>query len=430
GLGLAQHTAQFDFNDIERYAFDANQAYWNNLYKLLRDTDNMIVIAKEKNNDAYEAVGLIMKSYLASQLTDLWGNVPYHRAVKGKTDQEFTPEYTTQKEIYLEEGGILANLKTANDLLKNTKSVIAGDIYYNGNLTKWRKFANSLRIRYLMRLSNKVDEISELDLKAELQNILSNEPLFESNADNALLPFLASKPNQFDLFSVREGDFNLFRMSNTSESILNQLNDPRMYIWFRPTEASVEAGSDAYIGMPVGLLTGTQSELGIDLTKISKLGTNYREEPDATDAVIMNYSELQFLLAEAAHKGLIAGGDAAAENYYKQGIEASFDYYGVEMPDTYLTQADVIYDTSKAMNLIMTQKWLANFLVGYEAWLDFKRTGYPALKPLLDNANGNIIPSRYRYPAEEQAYNNESYTNALQTLSGEDDINAKLWWEE
>lgn len=428
GAGLAQYITKWDFNDGERYVFSGKTALWTTLYFVRRDVDNMIAFAEESGNNAYVAVGMIMKAYIGANLTDLWGDVPFYQANRAKTAGEFTSMYDTQEDIYTGTDGILDLLEQADNMLATTISTIspASDIYFGGDLMSWRKFANSLRLRYLLRISDRYANAGP-----EMQQIIDNSPLFEGNDDNASLPYLAGSPNQFPVFTIRDGDFNLMRMTNTIETVLEDLDDTRMERWFQPADTPIPAdGEDAvYHGMPVGLLEQTRATLGFtDLTIVSQVGTMFRNQPDVAEATLMNYSELQFILAEAAAKGLIPGGDAAAQAYYEEGITRSFEFWEAEMPAGYLSQPGVSYNAASAMELILQQKWLANFMVGFEGWLDFRRTGLPALREPLDNTNNGSVPSRFFYPNEEQLLNTGYYNEAVTRIGG-DDINVRVWWE-
>ena len=429
GAGLAQYVTKWDFNDDERYVFSGKTSFWTELYFLIRDVDNMITFADDVENEAYKAVGYIMKAYLASSLTDLWGDVPFTEAIRAKTEGIFTAGYETQQEIYTNPNGILDLLKQADAILASTSNSISpsNDVYFGGNLNSWRKFANSLQLRYLLRISEVHPNAS-----SEMQSLLDSKPVFESNDDNASLPYLASSPNQFPLFTVRDGDFNLKRMTNTIETALETLGDSRVDRWFQPADSAIEADgeSSTYHGMPVGLLEQTRAQLGFtELNHVSKVGTMFREQPDAAEATLMSYSELQFVLAEAAHKGLISGGDAAANMYYEQGITSSFNFWGAEIPSDYLSRDGVAFGSGETLELILTQKWLANFLVGYEGWLDYRRTGYPALPDPMDNSNNGKVPSRFFYPNEEQLLNTDNWQAAVDRMGGSDDINYSVWWE-
>ena len=155
------------------------------------------------------------------------------------------------------------------------------------------------------------------------------------------------------------------------------------------------------------------------------MGSYLRDEPDAVKAAFMTYAELQFCLAEAAHKGLISG---SATNYYEAGIQGSFDHLGLTLPTGYLTQVNVILDGTNDLERIMTQKWIASFMNGYEAWFDFRRTGFPDLPMPQDNLNNDVFPVRYAYPSSEQAVNGSNYSDAVNAIGG-DDYNSPGWWE-
>ncbi len=420
----AHYIAKFDYNDFERFQWDSNNTYWKTLYSLLRDIELMNNL--EKTNDSYKAIGLTMKAWIGSQLTDLWGNVPFYEAIQGKREANFTPAYNTQEEIYTGTNGIIESLKQASELFKSSTAQVNGDIIFNGDLDKWQKFANSLRLRYLLRISAKKN------VAAEMQAIVDNEQIMEGNGDNAVMESLAAKPNQSYPSMVRLGDYNLWLMTNTMDSIMHKLNDPRMSTFFDAAYID-DSNNPVYAGFPVGITDGTEQAMGIDQDRMSRLDRSmFYDTKDAFDYVLMNYSEVEFIIAEAAKKGLISGGDAEAETHYERGINASLEYYNVVFPN-YLLEVEVQYNSANALNQILTQKWLANFMVGFEGWLDFKRTGYPMQKPNIDNVNvvgGNaLIPSRYYYPADEQLNNKDNYQSALQIMGGSDNLNFPNWWE-
>jgi hypothetical protein len=159
---------------------------------------------------------------------------------------------------------------------------------------------------------------------------------------------------------------------------------------------------------------------------------------NAARGLIMTFSELQFILAEARQRNLISTG--TAETYYLAGINSNFDFYratvpsayniNLTVPASYFTQADVAYTGTNAelLNKIATQKWIALFFNGLEAWFDWRRSGLPALTPGASNLNSNRIPVRYIYPLSEQALN-AAGRNAAITRQGADDINTRVWWD-
>jgi hypothetical protein len=413
---LAQHTANLEFLPADRYDLGTNTEYWNHLYRLLNDVEALN--SASRGNEAYAGVGLVMRAWLASQLTDLWADVPYSEGLKGASAGNFTPAFDSQETIYLGEGGILDLLEKAAQLLENTDDKLAGDIMYGGDLVRWVRFANSLRVRYLLRISG------QAAVSGELQKLVKRDKLMRSNADNAVVPYLAAAPNQWFIFTEREGRYTDLRMSTTIESALKSLNDPRLGTYFKPTAASAGNHAPVFKGIPNGLSRARQS--AYNLSDVSLLGRVFRDVPNGFDAQLMQYSELQFALAEAAERGLLAGNP---KEYYEEGIAAAFRYYNTPLPPLYLTDPAVALNGSNNLKKILTQAWLALIMNGHEAWFLVRRTGLPELTMPADNLNGDQYPVRYRYPESEQAVNGEHYSSAAARIGG-DTYNSKGWWEK
>lgn len=415
---LAQFAASVEFERIDRYEMGTNSEYWNTIFRLLTDIESMK--KAEGSNEAYAAVGDIMQSYMFSQLTDLWGDVPYSDALKA-LDGQFTPKYDTQESIYTDpETGILAVLRRSATTLENTNTAIQGDVMFGGDLDKWVRFANSLRLRYLLRISKRLTDFSEL------QALADSGKLMESNDQNAVVPYLGAAPNQYPLVNSSLGLYLEHRMTRTVDSVITLWNDPRVTVLYKPTEVSVLAGDPAYKGLLNGQDRETISAAGINLDDISPFGTIFREVPDGVDAQFMQYSEVQFALAEAAERGYISGD---VETFYQNAIAASFAYYGVELPSDYFTRTAVALNGTDNLNKILTQKWLSLISNGHEAWFNIRRTGIPNLKPGPDNLNDDRYPVRYFYPESEQATNSANYADGVERMGG-DDINSKGWWEK
>lgn len=416
---LAQFSASVEFERIDRYEMGSNSEYWSTIFRLLSDIRSMQEI--EGTNDAYIAVGNIMRSYLFSQLTDLYGDVPYTEAINA-LDGNLSPAYDTQESIYMDnETGILAVLENSVTTLKSTNFTIQGDMMFNNNLNQWIRFANSLRVRYYLRVSNKITDFSEL------QSIVANENLMQSNADNAVVPYRSSAPNQWPMSLAGLGLYQEHRMTKTVDSVLSLWNDPRVEVLYKPSEQSVQDGNPEYLGLLNGQSRETISEKGIDLSDISLFGSIFRDVPDGVDAQFMQYAELQFALAEASIKGFISGNATA---YYEEGIRASFDYWGVALPADYFSRPAIALTGNSEEDLvkIMTQKWLSLINNGHEAWFNVRRTGIPNLQPGPDNLNGGKYPVRYLYPESEQATNAENFEEAAKRIGG-NTINSKGWWE-
>jgi hypothetical protein len=260
-------------------------------------------------------------------------------------------------------------------------------------------------------------------VSTQLQALVNSNMLLRNNADNAVIPFLASAPNQWFLINEREGRYADVRMGKTSENILVPLMDARTGVYFKPTVLSAGSGTPAYKGLPNGL--SRQSQNAFNFNDISLIGKLFRDDATGVNAPLMTYAELQFLLAEAAQRGYITG---TATTYYEEGIRASHAYYSVALPAGYLASPGVALNGTDDLRKIMTQKWIANFLNGYEAWIDVRRTGFPQLPVPQDNLNGGKFPVRFRYPATEQAANKVNYETAVQRIGG-DTYDSRGWWE-
>jgi hypothetical protein len=414
---LTQFAASVEFERIDRYEMGTNSSYWDQIFRLLTDIQSMQTLAG--TNEAYQAVGDIMRCHLFSQLTDMWGDVPYTQALMAR-EGNYTPIYDSQEAIYTDPTtGLLAVLARADSTLEATAATIQGDIMFGNDLSQWRRFANSLRVRYLLRISKRLTDFSAL------QALADGDQLMRSNGDNAVVPYLAAAPNQWPMSQASLGLYQEHRMTKTVDSVLKRWNDPRIAVLYKPTTNSVNAGDPQYKGLLNGQNRETISEQGINLNDVSLFGPLFREVADGIDGQFMQYAELQFALAEAVARGYITGD---AEAYYEAGIRASFAYWGAALPADYLGQATVALDGSEDLTRILTQKWLSLINNGHEAWFNVRRTGIPALVPGPDNLNNDRYPVRYLYPESEQATNSANYQAAAARIGG-DNINSQGWWE-
>lgn len=425
---VLQYVSKVSFDtEIDRYNW-TGVGYWDEFYGDLRNVEDMIDVAQEQENPNYEGVGLILRSWIYSKLTNAYGDVPYteaHRVLEG----EATPAYDHQEDIYR---GILDDLEEANDILDPASNqLFRGDILYDGDLMKWKKLANSLRLRVLMTLSEKQGEIEGVDVQGEFQEIVNNPsqyPIFESNADNAALDYLEARPNQWPPHTQRVGTFRTFRMSQTLTGVLQDFDDPRLDVFADPTEASVEAGTPEFVGVPNGLTDDASEDFNGGRENQSSLNTErYFEEPNEAEGLIMTRAEVLFLKAEAAARGWI---NDDVQTLYEDGIVASMEQYDQSV-EGYLDQPDVAFDPNRAIEQINTQKWIALFYTGMEGWFNWRRTGYPEIEPSESNVNNDRIPVRFRYPESEQSLNAESYQEAVdRQFQGADNINEEIWLVE
>lgn len=424
GIGniVIQHTAKIQFVSEDRYTWGDRDGLWNNMYDNMRNVQLLIALSEQQNVPNYKAAALVMRAWMFSLLTDAYGDIPYTEALQG-VNGVLQPAYDAQETVY---DGILSDLEMANSLFDNSAGAIVGDIIYAGDLMKWKKLANSLRLRALMRVSNK------RDVGANMQAILDNpatSPVFESNEDNGTMTYLTTAPNQFPLYTTRSGSFDEFRLSKTFDDKLKALDDPRIQRFAQPTDAG-----GVYAGVPNGLNEVDALAYNGGPNNISRVGDLFYQGSitntglNVAKGYIMAYPELQFILAEAVKKGLITSG-TSAQAYYEEGVSSSFEYFQTTMPGDYLNRPGVAYNDANALELIGTQKWVALFFTGLEAWFDWRRTDYPKLTPGRDNVNSDRIPVRFAYPRSEQTLNPDSWSAAVAS-QGEDDYNTKVWWDE
>lgn len=393
--------------------------FYNNTWKSLYNDGllNFQRVVKETGptgktpNANYEGVAMVMRSWTFSILTDLYGSIPYSDALKG-TDEKpvYTPAYDSMDKVY---AGILADLKAANDKLSVTGPAVSGDIIYGGNILKWKKFANSLRLRLANRQAAKKSEESRAIMKEILADG-AKYPIFESNADNAILANTTSRPSNNEWNEVMVvGSRTDWSMSKTIIDKLTAMEDTRLDVFATKNKAN------AYEGIPNGLPDAIATTY---LSSASTLG-NYFLKPE-TPSVIMTYAELQLILAEAAMEGDI---DGKADEYFKKGIDASFAQFALKTPAEYISK---LGEVSKAK--IMEQKWIALFGQGVEAWTEFRRTGMPTFSPKDPRAifeNDGLIPTRLPYPTSEYSLNKAKLDEGIK-MNGADNMKTKLWWTE
>ena len=417
---LAQHRTALDFNLFDRHDLKSPQLGgnpWPVFYTNLRD--NEIILNQSKTVETfavYEGPALIMKAYMTAGLTDLFGDVPYFEAFNG-VNGTVTPAYDLQEDIYMNENGILDNLDKGIAAIENYSDVIPldGDILFNGDLEAWVRFANSLKIKHLVRISDKVD------VSSQLQILFDDDNYMMMNSQNAIFNFTNTDPNSFRLAQLRVGDFNNFVLSETMETILIDLNDTRISTFFRPFSNS---NSNEFNGLLNGI---DASQTSIALADYSLASAAFRENTSTLDANFITAWEVHFALAEAASKNIIT---ANAQQLYETGVTLAFEYWNTELPTTYLS-GSAAYNAAGAtpMQQIITQKWIGNVINGYEGWIEYRRTGFPNLQTISASLNNDLIPVRLPYPAEEEALNFENYNTAA-SATDNNSINVPVWWNE
>ena len=412
-LLFVQYWAKIQYTDPDRYIYTNSsfQDLWTVSYsKSIVNLNQVIKLADAQGNTNYKGVALVLRSWAFSLLTDAFGDIPYKQAAS--IDQYITPAYDTQKDVYF---GLLDDLKAAQAALDPSGKAIAGDIVYGSNITLWKKFANSLRLRIALRIADrdatKAKEVLD-DIQAEGSGYIS------ANSEIAQLVYRDS-PNQnpvSNLFDTRDD----YRISKTIVDKLVSLNDPRLPVYASPTQ---DPTPQTYVGIPNGLLVGDASSLGF--TKTSKPGAYFRA-PHAP-AVIISYAEVLFDRAEVAARGLTAE-DAA--NLYNQAVTASLQQYGIADAAiaTYIASPSVQYDPTNFKKSIGEQKWIALFGQGLEAFAEWRRLDYPQLQPAVAGTLAGKIPVRFIYPGTEQSLNGTNYKAAVSD-QGPDVLTIRLWFD-
>jgi hypothetical protein len=364
-------------------------------------------------NVNYEGVALVMRSWVFSLLTDMYGAIPYSDAIKGTASEpNYTPKYDSMETIY---AGLLADLKKANEKLTVGGPTIAGDILYGGNILKWKKFANSLRLRLANRQAAKKPAESRA-IMAEIMGDAVKFPIFTSNDDNAALKCTTVLPsnNEWNQILIQGGrtDWNI---SSTLADKMNALGDTRITVYANPNKDGKYQGHPN--GLPDAIATSylaTSSTIGSAFTRA--------EAPE----VIMTFAELNFILAEAVLDGDLTKGDA--KTYFEAGIAASFGQYGLTVPAPYLTTVGPV-----TREKVLEQKWISLFAQGVEAWIEWRRTGFPVF-PAFDSRavvqNGGILPTRFPYPNSEYSLNAAAVKAGEALNGGANDMKTKLWWAE
>lgn len=440
GMLYAQQFSEMPYTENSRYTvinFDFYDIYSEPLANLQAIIDAKSYNVNEGSDANQKAVARILKAYFFWQMTDRWGDIPYSQALKGKDN--LTPKYDRQQDIY---NDLFKELKEAASQIDNGNSV-KGDILYSGNMDNWRMLANSIRMLMALRLSKIDPETGKQQFNDAMQ-----AGIFTSNSQSAVFAHLpeANYENYwYYVANVQERKW--YWISEPLVNYMKPLNDPRL-----PTFADKNKDGE-YVGVPYGLDGDAIAQ--IDDADMSWMGLHVRTQNAPT--FVVTYAEILFAMAEAAKTGWISGGDAMAEAYYKQGIEASIrqwnrnyiadydvnnnppekNYDPSDKGDTtglaaYIAHPSVTYNSSDALKQIAYQKWVHLYMNGYEAWAEWRRTGYPILSPAPDN-NNIPIPRRQGYPVTEQGINSANYKAAVAQqpgLNGKDDLNGRMWWDK
>jgi hypothetical protein len=456
--GIMQYFSSFkDHWTGMKYLYDPgyNDVFFNDGYRYhLKDIEQIISLTKDSPEDVnLYAMSRIMRVYSFHRVTDLYGDIPYSQANKGYLEGLYHPKYDKQADIYTD---MLKELEESLLLFDTSKGTIgAADFLYNGNIAKWKRFANSLMLRLGMRLTKVDIAKAETYVKKAIAGgvMQSNDDLAKlEHTDNTGLNW-----NWDSYYQVNEelrASYQGYGDSKLSDVYINFLkdnNDPRLpfyaTLWegnVDPTKLPVTSDPAVQKGLPIGYNATTIKDAIPDWTsemylEYSELNLNTIANM-AAPTVFLPFSEVEFLLAEAALRGWDAGN---AETYYNNGVTAAMEMVtiypgGFSIPlssiDAYLTAhpfaAAGTFD--EKMEQIHNQYWVAHMFVdGIESFANWRRTGYPVLTPINypGNVTGGVIPRRLLYPESEKILNTENY-NAAVAIQGPDLYTSRIWWDK
>ncbi len=388
---------------------------WTTYYKWLSNIREMEKQAITLNEPNYRAVALTLRAWIFQLLVDAWGDVPMTEACRGD-EGLFTPKFDKQLDIYKQ---IIADLDSANaifntavglkyntssELLYNTDASVTGGV--STGIVKWKKFANSLKLRVLLR----VLDVPGLNAKTKLEELLDSPekyPIFASNADAALLAISGVYPQEAPL--TRPQDFTSY--TYYSEFFIDNLknwNDPRL---------------EKIASKPGGVFSGFPS--GYDVTPSGNASQPLQAIAIAPmKLTLMSFAEVELILAELAQRSVT---DDDAETHYKNGVKASVEQWNATMPADYFDNPLTAYNGS--LEQLMTQKYYALFFCDYQAWFEYNRTGFPRVPKGVGVPAANYMPRRFKYPLVLQRTNLKNYQDAKTSMGGSDNFDVKLIWQ-
>lgn len=405
------------------------QGNWNAWYNNLNDYNIMVTKAKEKGNRMYEGIGRAMKTIGFMYLVDSYNNIPYSEAFQ--LSNFITPKYDKGEDIYrslfaeLDSAVVAINAATAG----GDPKISSADIMFGGDATMWKKFINTLRLRLVLRLS----QTSTINHAQELARVTADGFLGagQSASVNPVYQKSVNKQNPFwDAYKLTALDAVLDKFNRANNYALNLLrttDDIRYQYYYEP--ARVVVGGNTYYGYNFGEVLPNSDPYKSDNSS-AVAGPGLAKSPEQ-DQWILTSIESMFMQAEAMQRGYLNGN---AETMFYNAIRESFNWLGVTnaiaTANAYIASGNQYVDWAGAadkIRIITYQKYLSTIgMVPFEAWSDYRRTGYPEVPmTLAPNPKANI-PVRFRYPKVEYDYNSAN-------AEGENDpdpITSKVFWDK
>jgi len=453
----------YNYYGNNTYSFGSGDNYYNTLKNVLLMEQQATAVGLPQVNP-YSALGKFFRAYFFSKMSLEEGDIPMTDALKGLAN--LTPKYDSQKTVMIQ---CLSWLEGANTdlaaLIAAGGNSAAGDIFFNGDLTKWQKTVNAFHLRLLLELSKQSVD-ADLNLQSQFAAIVntpSKYPLMASSDDNLQYVFVSPtnyypmNPNNFGQNGSRQNT------SQTYIKLLTDLQDPRVFVTAEPARHNVDdlhqspTAYSSFIGADPGLDLGIMySNAGLGLYSFINR-KHYYSTFTGEPAIQIGFPEQEFNIAEGINRGWVAGN---AETHYVAGIQASMAYYSIPTTGsftaffyrpgstdvtnignydtfsintnwtTYYAQPTVKYASgATGLTQILQQRYLALFRhSGLEAYFTYRRTGVPNFTTGPGTANGQRIALRFQYPSSERTANATNYNAALQSqYGGNDDINGTMW---
>lgn len=427
---------------------------WLSTYEsIMSPAKQVIDKAEAQGREQFVAWTKLIRIYGMQRLASLHGPVIYSQYGLSATTSQYDSEEVLYNRFFTELDEIQAVLK---QYATGFEGFAKFDAAYGGNVSKWLRLSNTLRLQLAMRIVKVAPALTQAQAEKAFADSYG---LITTNADNFNVD-LGGEVHPLYTIGESWGDT---RMSATMESFLVGYKDPRVGAFFSPVsdDVAAELVSD-HPDFPYKGIKNGATLVAKDLrTSYSKVGAFFTTTKHHT---LVNAAMVNFMLSEAALRGWNVGG--TPKDYYEQGVKLSFEQWGVSGADAYLadssltpigytdpkaaagvnafaaqTNITIAWNDSdvneKKLERIMTQKWIAGFPDSYEAWADFRRTGYPAVEPVYQNDSNStdgIIPAgghirRMSFVLSEYDSNLGGVTDAVQKLGGEDKISTRLWWD-
>jgi hypothetical protein len=410
---IVQHWQQTQYTDESNYDLATRSIYdniWDALYTEvlsdLKEAKKIIPtdVAEADVQKNQLAIADMLQVYAYYYLVTTYGNIPYSEALD--VSKPF-PKYDDAKTVF---NDLLARLDTDIAALNNAAAGFGNaDIIYHGDISKWKKFGNSLKLKMGLTIA----DADAAKAKTVVESAVAGG-VFASNDDNALFQYLSSPPNTnpiwVDLVQSTRDDF---VAASTLVNKLKALADPRLDNFFTK---DVNGG-----------YSGGEPGEGTAYSAVSHVSPVITAPAYAGD--LLDYAEVEFLLAEAVERGFNVGGTAA--DHYNKAITASVIFWNGTAAEAiaYLANAGVNYQTAAGdwKQKIGVQKWIALHNRGWDAWIEWRKFDAPHLEPAANAVSD--IPVRYPYPVTEQNVNRKNYEQASNAI-GEDLVETKLFWDK